>query len=134
MRTRAVLFVALVCMLLGGDLPAGNVAVRYKEGLTHGFLTLNALEGERIAVGDLLEVVRGDVVTIRLTYHFKDGSVQDEQTVFSQRRNFRLISDHLVQKGPIFPQQSDVMIEMSSGKVTVRTTDEKGKDTPRNRR
>jgi len=115
-------------MISAVQLCGESVAVRYKEGLTHGFLTLSTLEGERLAVGDLAEVVRGDIVTIRLTYHFKDGSVQDETTIFSQRRNFRLISDHLVQKGPIFPQQSDVLVEMSSGKVTARVTDEKGKE------
>jgi len=126
--TRFTSLLVLVCILLGVEAPAANVAVRYKEGLTHGFLVLSTLEGERIAVGDLLEVARGDIVTIRLIYHFYDGSVQDEETVFSQHKNFRLISDHLVQKGPIFPQQSDVMIEMSSNKVTVRMTDEKGKE------
>src|SRR3954447_6718033 len=122
------ILLVLACMISAVQLCAESVAVRYKEGLTHGFLTLSTLEGERLAVGDLAEVVRGDIVTIRLTYHFKDGSVQDETTIFSQRRNFRLISDHLVQKGPIFPQQSDVLVEMSSGKVTARVTDEKGKE------
>jgi hypothetical protein len=107
---------------------AANVPVRYKEGLTHGFLVLSTTDGERIAVGDLTERVRGSVVTARLTYHFNDGSLQDEVTVFSQRRNFRLISDHMVQKGPKFPQQNDVLIEMASAKVTVHSTDEKGKE------
>jgi hypothetical protein len=105
-----------------------NIAVRYKEGITHGFLVLSTLNGEPLAVGDLAEVVRGNVVTSRLTFHFKDGSLQEETTVFSQRRSFRLISDHMVQKGPTFPQQSDVLIDMSSGKVTARLTDEKGKE------
>ena len=114
----------IFCVVLS---PTENVAVRYKEGLTHGFLTLSTLDGQRLALGDLIELVRGDVVTMRLTYRFKDGSLQDETTVFSQRRRFRLISDHLIQKGPTFPTQTDLFIEMSSGKVTVHSTDEKGK-------
>jgi hypothetical protein len=118
----------LGCILSVMQVTAENVAVRYKEGLTHGFLALSTLDGERLAIGDLTEIVRGNVVSIRLTYHFKDGSLQDETTVFSQGRSFRLISDHAIQKGPIFPQQSDVLIEMSSGKVTARVTDEKGKE------
>lgn len=122
------LLLVLGCLLLATQLPGENVAVRYKEGLTHGFLILTTLDGERLAVGDLTQVVHGNVVTTRLTYHFKDGSIQEETTVFSQRRTFRLISDHLVQNGPIFPHQSDVLIEMSSGKVTVRMTDDKGKE------
>ncbi len=109
----------LICILLVAQLPAANVAVRYKEGLTHGFLVVSTLDGQLIAVGDLLERVRGSEVTSRLTYRFKDGSLQDETTVFSQSRQFRLISDHTVQKGPIFPEQSDVLIEMASGRVTM---------------
>ncbi len=128
-RVRIAKFLLVIgCIVSAVQLCAQSVAVRYKEGLTHGFLVLSTLEGERLAIGDLTEVVRGDIVSMRLTYHFKDGSVQDETTVFSQRRKFRLISDHQVQKGPIFPQQSDVLIEMSSGKVTARVTDEKGKE------
>jgi len=118
----------LVCILLVAQLPAANVTVRYKEGLTHGFLVVSTLDGELIGEGDLTEVVHGNEITCRLTYHFKDGSVQDETTVYSQRRQFRLISDHTVQKGPLFPEQSDVLIEMSSGKVTVRTVDKNGKE------
>ncbi len=118
----------LVAILLVAQVPAANVAVRYKEGLTHGFLVVSTLQGELIAVGDLIERVRGSEVTSRLTYHFKDGSLQDETTVFSQRREFRLISDHTVQKGPIFPEQSDVLIEMASGRVTVKTVDKNGKE------
>ncbi len=129
-----VLLLVVGCLLSAAPLPGGNVAVRYKEGLTHGFLVLTTLDGERLAVGDLTEVVRGNVVTVRLTYHFKDGSIQDETTLFSQGRTFRLISDHTVQKGPSFPHQSDVFIEMSSGKVTVRMTDDKGKETTEEQR
>ena len=33
-------------------------------------------------------------------FHFKDGSTHDEEAVFSQQQDFRLIRDHLVQKGP----------------------------------
>lgn len=118
----------LIFILLVAQLPAANVAVRYKEGLTHGFLVVSTLDGEFIAIGDLTEWVRGSEVTIRLTYRFKDGSLQDETTVFSQSRQFRLISDHTVQKGPIFPEQSDVLIEMGSGRVTVKTVDKNGKE------
>lgn len=123
------LLFALGYILYAVPSPAANVPVRYKEGLTHGFLTLSTLDGQRLAVGDLIEQVHGDVVRMRLTYHFKDGSLQDETTVFTQRRRFRLISDHLVQKGPTFPAQTDLLIDMSSGKVTVHAVDNKGKET-----
>src|SRR5207248_6847276 len=58
-----------------------------------------------------------------LVFRFKDGSVDDDTTVFSQAGIFRLISDHHIQKGPIFPQPSNVFINASTGQVTVRYKD-----------
>jgi hypothetical protein len=104
------------------------VAVRYTEGLVHGFLLLRTLEGEALAAGELTQVARGDRVTSHLVFHFKDGSLHEETVVFSQRRSFRLISDHLQQKGPAFKRPMDVSIDGSSGQTTVRYTDDDGKE------
>jgi hypothetical protein len=81
-----------------------------------------------LAVGDLIQVVRGDWVTSRLLFRFKDGSVDDETTVFSQRGNFQLITDHHIQKGPSFPQPMDLSIDVRSGRITVRSTGKDGKE------
>jgi hypothetical protein len=107
---------------------ASPVAVRYKEGLVHGFLVLSTMDGVAIAQGDLSQVARGDQVTSHLIFHFKDGSLQEETTVFSERSVFRLISYHLVQKGPSFKHPSDISIAASSGEVTIQSTDDNGKD------
>lgn len=117
---------ALMPLLSTVPLAAADLPVRYKEGLTHGFLTLSTLDGKQIAVGDLTEIARGNQVTTHLVYHFKDGSLQDETTVFSQRRNFSLISYHLVQKGPAFPHPTELSVETSSGQANVRYIDDKG--------
>jgi hypothetical protein len=102
------------------------VRVRHTEGLVHGFLSLRTLDGTLLADGDLLQSAVGSRVTSRLVFHFKDGSLHDETAVFSQRQQFRLISDHLVQKGPAFPKPVDMKIDASSGQVTVRYTEDKG--------
>lgn len=107
------------CALLGQ-----TVAVRHAEGLVHGFLILRTLDGTPLADGDLVQTSRGDRVTTRLVFHFKDGSIHDETAVYSQRQRFRLITNHLVQKGPTFPQPLDMSIDGSSGRVTVRYTDD----------
>jgi len=120
--------IMMIFATLSLPLRAANVPLRYKEGLTHGFLVLSTLDGNPIAVGDLEEVVRGRRVTNHLVYHFKDGSVQDETTVFSQGRSFRLITYRLIQKGPSFPHPSDLSIATSSGQVTVRYSDDKGNE------
>jgi hypothetical protein len=115
-------------MLLGSVLlVAAPVAVRHTEGVVHGFLVLRTLDGMPIADGDLTQVARGTRVTSRLVFHFKDGSSHDETAVFSQRNVFRLISYHLVQKGPTFPRSIDMSINAGSGDVAVRYADNDGK-------
>jgi hypothetical protein len=114
---------------------ASPVAVRYKEGLLHGFLVLSTLDGTSIAQGDLIQFPsRGNQITSKLIYHFKDGSRQEETTVFSQRGNFRLITYHLVQKGPAFHNATEVSITASTGQVTVQYTDDDGKEKTENER
>jgi hypothetical protein len=110
-------------LLMAGALLAETVPVRHIEGTVRGFLVLRTMDGKELAAGDLIQVVQGDQIVSNLVFHFKDGSVDDETTVFSQRHEFRLISDHHVQKGPSFPHAMDVLIEASTGQVTVRSTD-----------
>jgi len=107
---------------------AEPVAVRHLQGTMHGFLVLRSENGDVVASGDLIQFTHGGQVTTETVFHFKDGSVDDETTVFTQRRTFQLISDHHVQKGPAFPHPSDVMIDCRSGQITVRTADKDGKE------
>src|SRR5687768_4402547 len=93
----------LTAVLWPGVLEAEPVAVRYTEGALHGLLVLRTLDDKLLAEGDLTQTVRGDQVTARLVFQFKDGSIHEETTVYSQRQRFQLISDRLVQKGPTFP-------------------------------
>jgi hypothetical protein len=115
-------------VLLSASLLAEPVRVRYPEGIVHGFLSLRTTDGTLVADGDLIQLARGDRVTTRLVFRFKDGSLRDETSVFSQRQSFRLLSNHLVQKGPTFPQPLDLRIDCATGQVTVRYTDDHGKE------
>jgi hypothetical protein len=105
-----------------------QVLVHYAEGLLHGLVALRTLEGSTLADGDLIQTVHGTRVTSRLVFHFKDGSLHDETAVFSQRRTFSLLSDHLIQKGPSFPHPVDMSIDAVKGQVTVRYTDDRGQE------
>jgi hypothetical protein len=118
-----VLVLLFFCIVVGGSASGAPVQVRYREGLVHGFLVLSTLEGNSIAEGDLTQIARGDHVTSRLDFRFKDGSRQEETTVFSQHGAFRLVSYHLVQKGPAFKQAIDLSFAASAGQVTVSYTD-----------
>lgn len=120
-RSAAVAVAAIVAASSGSAEP---VTVRYSEGIVHGFLVLRTLEGKAIADGDLIQKARGTTVTARLVFHFKDGSIHDETAVFSQRGQFKLLTDHLVQKGPSFPQPLDMSIDTTRGEVVVRYMDD----------
>jgi len=121
-----VALLACVTVLAATRLAGEPVAVHYTEGIVHGFLALRTLDGKTVADGDLIQVARGGRVTSRLVFRFKDGSVRDETAVFSQDRHFRLLSNHLVQKGPAFSQPLEMTVDCASGRVTVRYTDKDG--------
>lgn len=88
-------------LLAGGALSGEPITVRHQEGTLHGFLAIRTLEGRIIGTGDLVQIPDENRITSRVTFRFKDGSIDDETTVFSQHKIFRLISDHLVEKGAI---------------------------------
>src|ERR1051326_4108897 len=107
---------------------ADPVPVRHKEGLTRGFLVLRSEDGKIVAHGDLLQNSHDDEVTTRLVFHFKDGSVYDETTVFLQREQFKLLSDHLVCKGKSFDSPMESSMNATTGQVEVRYKDKDGTD------
>jgi hypothetical protein len=121
---------SLIALLMCASLPtaqADPIPVRYVQGSFHGFVELRSEDGHVVASGDSTSVVHGDRVTQETAFHFKDGSVDDEVTVFTQHRTFQLISDHHLQKGPFFPHPMDVMIDALKGTVTVTSPGKDGK-------
>lgn len=125
MFTRPLLLASFlyVFLLLPHALSGEPIPVKYREGAVHGFLSLRTLDGKVLATGDLIQTVQGDRGISRLTFRFKDGSIDDETAVFTQRGHFRLIRDHHVQRGPAFPKSTDVLINATNGQVTVRYKD-----------
>ena len=106
---------------------APQVTVAHSQGILHGWLVVRSEDGEAIADGELTQIARGDRVTVRMALHFKDGSLQDETTEYSQRGRLMLISDHMIQKGPSFKHAIDMAVDRASGNVTVISTDDSGK-------
>jgi hypothetical protein len=104
---------------------AAPVAVRFAEGVTHGFLLLRTVDGGLIASGDLLQVGRGGKVESRMVFRFKDGSLFDETVVFTQQRVFAMQSYHLVQRGPAFAEDTEISLQRASGKYRVKTKSHK---------
>ena len=129
-RSRSKILPPLLPIIASMILAAEPVPVHHLEGVTFGFLILRDLDGRAIAYGTIKQVVKpGDpILTDDVQFEFKDGSYYRDITKFTQRGTFHLVSDHTVQKGPSFKQQSESWIDARSGKITFRDLD-KGKQT-----
>jgi hypothetical protein len=97
-----------------------GVSVRYREGSLRGFLVLRSQTGAILASGEFTQIPRGDRIKLRLVFYFRDGSLSDETTLYSQKSTFRLISDRLVQRGPSFPNACEMRIDAGSQQVSMR--------------
>ncbi|MCU1303422.1 MAG: hypothetical protein JWQ87_3706 [Candidatus Sulfotelmatobacter sp.] len=120
-------FLMISIVLVPHPLTAESIAVHHQEGVSHGFPVIHSLDGKILATGEMIQIADGNKVTTEIVFHFKDGSLYDEKTVFSQDRTFRLLSDHLIQKGPFFPHPIDIVIDCSKNEITLHASD-KGKE------
>jgi hypothetical protein len=111
----AVLLLALPCRFVAQDLK-----VRHKAGSEHGFLLLHDQSGAILASGELTQIPYRDRLKLRVVFHFRDGSLDDETTIYSQRQILRLISYHVVQRGKSFPNPCDITIDPQAQQVTIR--------------
>src|SRR6266571_8484746 len=66
-------------------LTAEQVRVRHMEGLMHGFLALRALDGKRLADGEMTQIAKGDRVTSRLILRFRYGTLYGDTAIFSKQ-------------------------------------------------
>jgi len=91
------ILLAATALLQPNTLSGEQVPVRQKEGLMHGFLALRTLQGKKIADGEMTQAVKEGRLTDHLIFHFSDGSIYEDTTIFTQKGSFRLLSDHLVE-------------------------------------
>ncbi len=117
------LCVSTTVFCLGALSKAEPIPVRYKQGSSHGFVALKSIEGVTIATGESTQTVSRGTVTSRLLFRFKDGSIDDDVTIFSQTSVFHLISDYHIQHGPSFPKPIDFLIDGGSGDLTFKDED-----------
>jgi hypothetical protein len=118
---RTALLALLVLMFVGPcRLHAAPVSVRLPEGNSRGFLILRSLDGTTIAHGELIQKPTGGLIDSRLLFKFKDGSLYDERTVFSQKEIFTLHRYGLVQRGRSFPTAVEVSFDRKSGQYRAR--------------
>lgn len=127
MRRSDFLVIVLWTMTVGTAALAEPIAVRHIQRPMHRFMVARSEDGKTIARGEFSQVVQGDEVTMRMTYRFVDGSIDDETTTYRQQGTFRLIRNHHIEQGPFFAKPIDFSVEAATGMVTSRTTDKNGK-------
>ena len=121
------LVVVLLTMTVGTAALAEPIAVRHIQRPMHRFMVARSEDGKTIASGEFSQVVQGDEVTMRTTYRFVDGSIDDETTTYRQQGTFRLVRNHHTEQGPFFTRPIDFAVEAATGIVASRTTDKNGR-------
>ena len=127
MRRSYFLVGAFWAITLGTAAPAEPISARHIQRPMHRFMVARSEAGKIIASGEFSQVVQGDEVTMRLTYKFLDGSLDDEITTYRQQGTFRLVRNHHIQKGPFFVKPVDFAVEAATGIATIRTAGKNGK-------
>jgi len=110
-----------------GPVDAEPVRVEHTQGTLHGFMVLRLESGAIVGHGEFREFATGDRVTVHSTYNFRDGSLDDEVAVFTQRDVFQFVSDHHIQRGPFFKTNIDMTVD-AKGAVTIRSKGKDGKE------
>ena len=126
MRRNDLLAAAFVSIAVCIAAPAEPIPVRHIQRPMHRFMVARSEAGKVIANGEFLQVVQGDDVTMRLTFHFLDGSVDDETTTYRQQGTFRLVRYHHIENGPFFAKPVDFTVDDATGTATSRTEDKSG--------
>ena len=127
MRRGDLLIVMMATLALSAKAIAEPIPVRHIQKAMHRFMVARSEDGKTIASGEFTQVVQGSQVTMRLTYRFGDGSIDDEETTYTQSGTFRLVRNHHIQKGPFFTKPVDFTVDAATGTVTLRTVDKDGK-------
>src|ERR1700691_1832293 len=121
------LVAAFLAIALSTAAPAEPISVKHIQFPRHEFMVARSETGKIIARVEFTEDVQGDDVTMRLTYRFVDGSIDDETTTYRQQGTFRLVRNHHIQQGPFFVKPVHFTVEASTGIATSRTTDRNGR-------
>jgi hypothetical protein len=127
MRRNDFLVAAFSVITLGTAASAEPILVKHIQRPMHRFMMARCEDGKTIASGEFTQAVQGNEVSMRLTYHFVDGSLDDEMATYRQQGTFRLVRNHHIQQGPFFTKPIDFTVEATTGIVTSRTIDKNGK-------
>ena len=118
---------AFVAIALGVTAQAEKIPVKHVQLPMHTFMVTRSASGRVIARVEFTQSLQGDVATMRLTFRFLDGSIDDETTSYRQNGAFQLIRDHHVEKGPFFTKPVDFAVDAVTNTATSRSVNMNGK-------
>jgi len=121
----AVAVLVLIAAAARGD----PVTARFPEGTTHGFLILRSLQGQTLAHGELTALPKGDRMESRLSWRFRDGSLQDEWVTYLQKPVLKLLGYKQIQRGPSFPADVEVAFTREPSRYEVKQRERGKKET-----
>ena len=116
-----------VTNLLLFAISADPIPVHHVQGFIHGFVVLRDTDDKILASGDVTQLPAGNRVTTIFTLRFRDGSLYEESSVFTQQKVFTLLSYKQVQKGPAFKVSETLSLDTPTGNVNIQHTDKDGK-------
>jgi hypothetical protein len=103
---------------------AEPVAVRYVESITKAFLVVRATTGDILAHGELTQApIKGNRLSSRVVFRFKDGSLWDDRVTFTQHKVFRVMSYHHIEHGPSFPESIEASYDRDTGRFKAKVDD-----------
>jgi hypothetical protein len=82
-----------------------------------------------LAYGELTGLVKGDRMESRLTWRFRDGSLQDELVTYLQKPVLKLLSYKQIQRGPSFPADVEVAFTREPSRYELKQREKGKKDT-----
>jgi len=103
-----------------------QMEVQHNQTLMHQLMDARSEDGKLLGHAEFRQTVVGNEVTMRLTYRFLDGSIDDEVTTYRQSGTFQLVRDQHIQKGPFFTRPVDFTVDGTTQTATTITTDKKG--------
>lgn len=127
MERNKFLVVALLTISSGIAAQAEQIPVKHIQLPMRSSMVARTETGKIIARVEFTQVVQGDEATMRLTYHFLDGSIDDETTSYRQQGTFRLVRNHHIERGPFFARPVDFAVDTATCTATARTADWMGK-------
>ena len=96
-------------------------------GTSRAFLLIRDEANKIVGRGEFTQAARAGRVTSTLSLHFRDGSIDEETSQFTQTRTLHLVRDHHIQKGPSFPKSLDMNIDENGNIVENSSEDGKTK-------